>query len=100
MRTTEENFALHKELWTWVADNQHMLATKWDWPGFEKLGLYRPAADCFLCDEFSNNCPECPLSVIENECQWYNDFNSTKNPDVRRSIALKITNVLPREVMI
>ena len=79
----EECEKLHKELWTWLAENPGK--TKWDWPKWSSVGLFdglweveyageKIIHGCFACQATSGglgykNCDLCPID-------WVVDFDT------------------------
>ena len=109
--TREEAIRLHRELWTWLADNPE--ENKVNWPGWAQYGEAR--ADCFCC-EYANqidpdvsSCSDCPIEwPNSNECslepcnvsgglyrKWLESAGSSK---LASSLALQIANLPEREV--
>ena len=73
VKVTEENaHELHKEIWTWLADNPDKGSD--DWPRWEKKGgdVQNVKNDCFACEinkmRGGEECKRCPITWEGPKC--------------------------------
>ena len=107
--TIKEMKKLHRELWTWVAENPG--SVKDEWPRWVENGGDIPCvhAHCFACaiaileqkkqDYFIRMCETCPISwggtVCTDEDSEYGMWTSTEsNSEEEKELALKISRMM------
>lgn len=98
--TKEEAMKLHRELWSWLAENP--TKTKAGWPGWEKHKNIR--AHCFACEYTrllgTDSCADCPLEWPDGttcEESYFRDWKKATKPENRAKYAALIRDLPVKE---